>query len=129
MKGGKKKNSSIPAGTDSLKPPSESGNGNRELPWDGMLEPQGEEAQQQQQERDETPEDAAGDGDEEPVASPEAGEEEENEEKTYEEEFEMEGDGDDGEADNEKPKLAEGFYEIEAVRRKRIRKVFFKNFY
>ncbi|XP_070032532.1 chromo domain protein LHP1 isoform X2 [Nicotiana tomentosiformis] len=123
MKGGKKKNSGIPAATDSLKPPSESGNGNRVLPSDGMSEPQGEEAQQHQQERDEAPEDAAGDGEEEPVASPEAGEEEEeNEEKTYEEEFEIEGDGDDGEADNEKPKLAEGFYEIEAVRRKRIRK-------
>ncbi|OIT03455.1 PREDICTED: chromo domain protein LHP1-like [Nicotiana attenuata] len=123
MKGGKKKNSGIPAATDSLKPPSEPSNGNRELPSDGMSEPQGEEAQQHQQERDEVPEDAAGDGEEELVASPETGEEEEeNEEKTYEEEFEMEGDGYDGEADNEKPKLAEGFYEIEAVRRKRIRK-------
>lgn len=31
-------------------------------------------------------------------------------------------DGDESKGDNERPKLAEGFYEIEAVRRKRIRK-------
>lgn len=34
-------------------------------------------------------------------------------------------DGGESNGDNERPKLAEGFYEIEAVRRKRIRKVYY----
>ncbi|KAK4372256.1 hypothetical protein RND71_007640 [Anisodus tanguticus] len=106
MKGGKKKNSGIPAATDTRIPPSEaSGAGSsrsdlRELDLEAS----------EHQERDEAPEDAGSEGEEEPEE-----EEEESEELQIEE--------GDGEAENEKPKLAEGFYEIEAVRRKRVRKL------
>ncbi|MCD7455958.1 La ribonucleoprotein [Datura stramonium] len=114
MKGGKRKNSSLPSEAAGA------GRDIRELDLDGV---RGED--DVHQERDEAPEDA---GEEERVAGEGGGEEEEKnedgEEKTDEESEELqkeEGDGD-GEAENEKPKLAEGFYEIEAVRRKRIRK-------
>ncbi|KAJ8565695.1 hypothetical protein K7X08_008271 [Anisodus acutangulus] len=105
MKGGKKKNSGIPAATDTRIPPSEaSGAGSsrsdlRELDLEAS----------EHQERDEAPEDAGSEGEEEPEEEEEASEELQIEEG-------------DGEAENEKPKLAEGFYEIEAVRRKRVRK-------
>lgn len=49
-----------------------------------------------------------------------AAEEQEDEQDDEEEE---DGDDDEDEAATERPKLDEGFYEIEAIRRKRVRKV------
>lgn len=117
MKGGKRKNSRLPseaAGAGSFS------RDIRESDLDGEAS--------EHQERDETPEDAGSEGEEEPVAGDEEEEKDEDgEEKTYEESEERqieEGDGD-GKVKNVKPKLAEGFYEIETVRRKRTRKVSF----
>lgn len=56
---------------------------------------------------------------------------EDEEEDEYDEEYddqygdhENEGDGGEAEDADERPKLAEGFYEIESVRKKRSRKVY-----
>ncbi|XP_060217860.1 chromo domain protein LHP1 isoform X2 [Lycium barbarum] len=98
MKGGKKKSSGIQAATDTPKPPAE---------------PAGAGEASEHEKRDEY---AASDGEEEE----EEEEDEDEEEKTYEE-LQIE-QVDVGEAETERPKLAEGFYEIEAVRRKRVRK-------
>ncbi|XP_059312006.1 chromo domain protein LHP1 [Lycium ferocissimum] len=100
MKGGKKKSSGIQAATDTPKPAGA-----------------GEAAEHEK--RDEY---AGSDGEEEQVAG-EGEEDEDEEEKTYEESGELQiEEVDVAEAETERPKLAEGFYEIEAVRRKRVRK-------
>lgn len=53
-------------------------------------------------------------------------EEEEEEEEEGEEETEGEEDGNDVGEEADRPKLAEGFYEIESIRKRRVRKVVMK---
>ncbi|KAM3357767.1 chromo domain protein LHP1 [Capsicum galapagoense] len=114
MKGGKRKNSSLPSDAASS-----AGSCSREIRESELA---GEGVKHHE------PYENAGAGVEEPL-SPVAGEQEEEEDKNEEsdeipvEEGSVDGDVDgDGDAENVKPKLAEGFYEIEAVRRKRTRK-------
>lgn len=111
MEGGKRKSSRIPSGAAGA------GSSRRVR----QLDLEGEASEHQQ--RDETPEDSCSEVEEEPLAGEETEKDEDGEEKTYEESemLQIQGDGD-GEAKNLKPKLAEGFYEIESVRRKRTRK-------
>ncbi|XP_059649034.1 chromo domain protein LHP1-like [Cornus florida] len=111
MKGGKKK-SGATSSSEALPTPIENDGGGQasDMPRDGDEGAAAAEDQAEQHHQG----DGEGDGDE-------GEEEEEGEGEGYDqfEDLQIE-DGNDEEA--ERPKLAEGFYEIEAVRRKRVRK-------
>ncbi|XP_057513628.1 chromo domain protein LHP1-like [Actinidia eriantha] len=121
MKGGKKKIDGESTDTDVVQPPLPlpDADGDREIAVEAAEVVWGEDERRQLEEGKEEGGERGGEEREEEEDEEEE-EEREEREKGFDkfEHLEI----DDGEPETERPKLAEGFYEIEAVRKKRIRK-------